>query len=155
MKRLNGENLPLLLILGLAIVGENTTVSIAVLILMLIKLLGLGTGLPYIQNHGLNLGIIVLTVGILAPVAQGNIGIKDMLTAFKASTGLISVTVGVFVSWMAGRGVPFMQGTPEAVTSLIIGTIIGVCFFHGLAIGPLIAGGLVLLIVSLLQQFPS
>jgi hypothetical protein len=31
----------------------------------------------------------------------------------------------------------------------------GVCFFHGLAIGPLIAGGLVSLIVSLLQQFPS
>ena len=78
-----------------------------------------------------------------------------MLAAFKGSTGLISVAVGVFVSWMAGRGVPFMQGTPEAVTSLIIGTIIGVCFFHGLAIGPLIAGGLVSLIVSLLQQFPS
>ena len=122
---------------------------------MLIKLLGLGNWLPYIQNHGLNLGIVILTVGILAPVAQGSIGIRDMLAAFKGSTGLISVAVGVFVSWMAGRGVPFMQGTPEAVTSLIIGTIIGVCLFQGLAIGPLIAGGLVSLIVSLLQHFQS
>ena len=152
---MNGENLPLLLILVLAIIGENTTVSIAVLLLLLIKLLGLGTWLPSIQNHGLNLGIIILTIGILAPVAQGNIGIRDMLAAFKGSTGIISVLVGIFVSWMAGRGVPFMQGTPEAVTSLIIGTIIGVCFFHGLAIGPLIAGGLVSLIVSLVKQIPS
>ena len=147
--------MPLLLILVLAVIGDNTTVSVAVLVLLLIKFLGLGSWLPVIQNHGLNLGIIILTVGVLAPLAQGGVSIREMLAAFKGSTGFISIAVGIFVSWMAGRGVPFMQGTPEVVTSLIVGTIIGVCFFHGLAIGPLIAGGLVSLIVSMVQQFHS
>ena len=152
---MNGENLPLLLILVLAVIGDNTSVSVAVLVLLLIKFLGLGSWLPVIQNHGLNLGIIILTVGVLAPLAQGGVSIREMLAAFKGSTGFISIAVGIFVSWMAGRGVPFVQGTPEVVTSLIVGTIIGVCFFHGLAIGPLIAGGLVSLIVSMVQQFHS
>ena len=152
---MNGENLPLLLILVLAVIGDNTSVSVAVLVLLLIKFLGLGSWLPVIQNHGLNLGIIILTVGVLAPLAQGGVSIREMLAAFKGSTGFISIAVGIFVSWMAGRVVPFMQGTPEVVTSLIVGTIIGVCFFHGLAIGPLIAGGLVSLIVSMVQQFHS
>ena len=152
---MNGENLPLLLILVLAVIGDNTSVSVAVLVLLLIKFLGLGSWLPVIQNHGLNLGIIILTIGVLAPLAQGSISIREMLAAFKGSTGLISIAVGIFVSWMAGRGLPFMQGTPEAVTSLVVGTLIGVCFFHGLAIGPLIAGGLVSLIVSMVQQFHS
>ena len=152
---MNGENLPLLLILVLAVIGENTSVSVAVLVLLLIKFLGLGSWLPVIQNHGLNLGIIILTIGVLAPLAQGSVSIREMLAAFKGSNGFISIAVGIFVSWMAGRGLPFMQGTPEAVTSLIVGTLIGVCFFHGLAIGPLIAGGLVSLIVSMVQQFHS
>ena len=147
--------MPLLLILVLAVIGDNTSVSVAVLVLLLIKFLGLGSWLPVIQNHGLNLGIIILTVGVLAPLAQGGVSIREMLAAFKGSTGFISIAVGIFVSWAAGRGVPFMQGTPEVVTSLIVGTIIGVCFFHGLAIGPLIAGGLVSLIVSMVQQFHS
>ena len=70
---MNGENLPLLLILVLAVIGDNTSVSVAVLVLLLIKFLGLGSWLPVIQNHGLNLGIIILTVGVLAPLAQGGV----------------------------------------------------------------------------------
>ena len=33
----------------------------------------------------------------------------------------------------------------------MVGTIIGVCFFKGLAVGPLIAGGMVALLASLLR----
>lgn len=147
------ENLPMLLILVLAVLGNNHSVSIAVLILLLIKLIGFETWFPFLQDHGLSIGLTMLTIGILAPVAQGSISLKEMVSAFKGYIGLISIAVGIFVSWMAGQGVSFMKATPEVVTSLVVGTILGVCFFRGLAIGPLIAAGFVSLLVTLLQKF--
>lgn len=148
---MNWENIPLLAILVLSVIGNNSTVSIAVLILLLIKMLGFQAWFPFIESHGISAGIVILTLAVLTPIAQGRISISAMLEAFKTPAGLIAIIVGIFVAWVAGQGVGFMQGSPEAVTALILGTIIGVCFFHGLAVGPLIAGGLVALIVGLLK----
>ncbi len=39
------------------------------------------------------------------------------------------------------------------VSSLVVGTVLGVSFLHGVAIGPLIAGGLVSLFVALFAAF--
>ncbi|SDF42028.1 DUF441 domain-containing protein [Sporomusa acidovorans] len=149
---MNWDNLPLLLILVLSVIGNNNSVSIAVIILLLIKLLGFEAWFPFLESHGLNIGITILTIGILTPVAQGGISVKEMATAFKSSIGVISLAVGIFVSWAAGQGVSFMRDTPETVAAIIVGTIAGVCFLKGLAVGPLIAGGLVSLIISLLGK---
>lgn len=146
---MNWDNVPLLVILVLSVIGNNATVSIAVLILLLLKLLGFGSWFPFIENNGINIGIIILTLAVLAPLAQERISINDMLAALKTPVSIIAIVVGIFVAWVAGQGVSFMQGSPEAVTALIAGTIIGVCFFHGLAVGPLIAGGMVALLASL------
>jgi len=147
---MNYDNLPILIILVLSVIGNNHTVSIAALVLLLIKLLGFFTWFPVIESHGINIGLTILTLAVLTPIAQGRISTSGMLEAFKTPIGLIAIAIGILISWVGAKGVPFVAETPEAVTALIIGTIIGVCFFNGLAIGPLIAGGLVSLIISLL-----
>ncbi len=146
---MNFENLPLLIILVLGVLGNNHSVSIAALILLLIKLLGFGQWFPFIEAHGINIGVIILTLAVLVPLAQGRIDAGDIASALKSPVGLVALAVGIFVAWVAAQGVPFMKGSPETVTALVSGTIIGVCFFNGLAVGPLIAGGLVSLLVSL------
>ena len=146
---MNWDNLPLLIILVLSVIGNNHSVSVAALVLLLIKILGFETWFPLIENYGINIGITILTLAVLVPIAQGRISTSGMLEAFKTPIGLVAILIGVFVAWVAAQGVPFMKETPEAVTALIVGTIIGVSFFHGLAVGPLIAGGLVSLILSL------
>lgn len=150
---MNWDNLPLLIILALSLIGNNNSVSIAALLLLLIKLLGFSTWFPAIGSYGINVGITILTMGVLTPIAQGRISTSGMLEAFKTPIGLVAISIGIFVAWIAGKGVPFMAGTPEAVTALIIGTIVGVCFFNGLAVGPLIAGGMVSLIMGLSGLF--
>ncbi len=152
---MNWENLPLLVILVLSVIGNNHTVSIAAMVLLLIKLLGFETWFPYIENHGIDIGITILTLAVLTPIAQGRISIGGILEAFKTPVGLVAIIIGIFVAWVAAQGVFFMKGSPEAVTALVVGTIIGVCFFRGLAVGPLIAGGLVYLIVSLLGLYKN
>lgn len=150
---MNWDNIPLLIILTLSVIGNNHSVSIAALLLLLIKLLGFETWFPFIENHGISIGITVLTLAVLTPVAQGRISANNMLEAFKSPTGLVAIAIGILVAWIAAQGVPFMKDTPEAVTALIVGTIIGVCFFQGLAVGPLIAGGMVSLVISLFGLF--
>lgn len=75
----------------------------------------------------------------------------DMASVFTTPTGLVAIIIGVIVAWLAGQGLPFMSTTPEVVTPLIIGTVVGVAFFKGLAVGPLIASGIVWFFLSLIQ----
>lgn len=150
---MNWDNLPILVIIVLSIIGNNHSVSIAAIVLLLIKLLGFDSWFSTIENHGINIGIIILTMAVLTPIVEGRIGMEGIASAFKSTAGITAIIVGIFVAWVAGQGVPFMKGTPEAVTALVVGTIVGVCFFRGLAVGPLIAGGLVSIIISALELF--
>lgn len=56
---------------------------------------------------------------------------------------MVAVIVGVLVAWLGGRGVTLMVDQPTVVTGLLVGTIIGVTFFRGVPVGPLIAAGIV------------
>jgi uncharacterized membrane protein (DUF441 family) len=150
---MNWDNIPILVVLVLSVIGNNHTVAIATLVLLLIQMLGLVTLFPLIESYGMNIGIIILTIAVLSPLAQGQISVTEIVGLFKAPVGLVAVVVGILVAWMAGQGVVFMQDSPETTTALIIGTIIGVCFFRGLPVGPLIAGGMVALVVSVMDSF--
>ncbi len=150
---MNWDNLPILVVLVLSVIGNNHTVAIAALVLLLIQKLGLVSVFPLIESYGMNLGIIILTVAVLSPLAQGRIAVNDIAGLFKAPVGLIAIVIGILVAWIAGNGVVFMKESPETTTALIVGTIIGVCFFRGLPVGPLIAGGMVAMVVSLIDSF--
>ncbi|WP_371375409.1 DUF441 domain-containing protein [Sporomusa aerivorans] len=150
---MNWENMPLLIILVLAVIGDNQSVALAALVLLLIKLLGLTAWFPSIETHGLNIGITIMTMAVLTPLAQGRISLGEMMSAFKTQSGLIAIVIGIFVSWVATQGMHFLKASPEATTALIVGTIGGVCFLHGLAVGPLIAGGFVAMIINALNSF--
>lgn len=150
---MNWEYAPLLIILMFAVLGNNPSVSIAVTALLLLKLVGADTLFPYIEANGLHIGITILTMGVLVPVATGRIGMKDIVGLAGSVEGIVAVVVGIFVAYAAAQGLPYMQDTPQIVTALIVGTIIGVCFFHGLAVGPLIAAGLVAVLFQLGKLF--
>jgi len=148
---MNWDSLPILVVLVLSVIGNNHTVAIAALVLLLIQKIGFVTWLPIIESYGMNLGIIILTLAVLSPLAQGRISTAEVLGIFKAPTGIIAIIIGISVAWIAGHGVVFMKESPEITTALIVGTIVGVCFFRGLPVGPLIAGGMVALIVNLMD----
>lgn len=142
------DNLPILIILVLAVLGHNQTVSVAAAVLLLIKLLGFNDWLPIIESKGLNIGVIILTMSILVPIVSGRITIKTMAEAVNTPAGIAAIVAGIFVAWAAGRGLFMIKTTPEVISSLIIGTIVGVCFLGGVAVGPLIAAGLVYLFMA-------
>ncbi|MBP2656588.1 MAG: rane protein yeaL [Firmicutes bacterium] len=147
------DNLPLLIILVISVLGNNQSVAVAAGFLLLIKLLGLDIFFPTLESKGLNIGITILTIAILTPLASGRLSLKETLAGFCSPVGIIALVAGIFVAWVAGRGLTFINTSPEMVGFLVLGTTFGVCFLHGVAIGPLIAGGLVSLSIFILNAF--
>lgn len=145
------DSLPILVVLVISVIANNHTVSIAALVLLLIKMLGLNSWLPVIEANGIGVGVTVLTAAVLVPLVSGQIDANGIVNVFKTPKGLVAVAVGLAVAWIAGQGVPFMKASPETVTALMVGTLTGVCLLRGLAVGPLIAGGMVALIVGVLK----
>ncbi len=136
------EYIVLLVILALGFIGNNTTVVYAVVIVSVLKALNLTDMLHILAANGINWGIIMLLVAILVPVATGDITVNNMIYSLKSPLGIVAVICGLLAAMAGGSGVELLRSDPHIVAALIIGTIIGVCFFKGVAVGPLIAGGM-------------
>ena len=151
------EYLTMGFVLLLGIIGHNMTVVYAALIVFVLKIasqiLGMPIILEYMGSHGLQIGIIVLTAAVLVPIADGTVTIHTIIHAFKTQIGIVAVTVGVLVAIAGGAGVPLMQTNPNVIPALIVGTMAGVFFFKGIAVGPLIAAGVTYFIMAIFEHF--
>ena len=131
----------LVTLIFLGVVSNNNSITISAAVLLLIQQTALSQYIPFVEKYGLQVGIIMLTIGVLSPLVSGKIQIPP-LSEFLNFKMITAVLIGIFVSWLAGRGVPLMSEQPVLVTGLLIGTVIGVAFLGGIPVGPLIAAGL-------------
>ena len=127
---------------------HNTAVTLSILILLVIKMTPLSQFFPYVEKQGITVGIIILTVAVMAPLASGSLPASSLLKSFANWQSIIAILVGIFVAWLGGRGVSFMSVQPSVIGGLLAGTVIGVAFFRGVPVGPLIAAGIVSLFVT-------
>lgn len=140
-----------LILLALAVVSVfagNHTVAAAMAVLIVIRISPLALYFPWLQKHGLNLGIFLLMVAVMVPIASGKIPAMDLLQSFTHWKSAVAIAVGIFVAWLGGRGVTLMAAQPGVVAGLMVGTILGVAFFRGVPVGPLIAAGVVSLLLG-------
>ncbi|WVD72293.1 DUF441 domain-containing protein [Orbus wheelerorum] len=138
----------LLGIAALCYLTHNNTVTFAILLLLLFKLTPLATYFPFLNRYGMTIGIVVITAAMMVPLANGSISYKDILRSFTTWQSILAVVVGILVSWLGTRGVSLMGANPTVINGLIIGTLIGVAFFKGIAVGPLIAAGILSLVIG-------
>lgn len=147
------EYLTLGAVLLLSIAGHNMTVVYATLIVLAIKFFGSVEILNYFGEHGLKFGIIILTAAILVPIANGKITISLMIESFKTPIGIVAMISGLLAAISGGLGVPLMQENPNVIPALIVGTMAGVFFFKGIAVGPLIAAGFTYFVMAIFEHF--
>lgn len=140
--------LVLLALAALGIISQNMTVTLAILFLVIVRITPLHQTLPWVEKYGLSCGILVLTIGVMAPIASGKIAAGDILRAFVHWQSLLAVAIGIGVSWLGGRGVTLMSNQPSVVAGLLVGTVMGVALFRGVPVGPLIAAGLLSLLIG-------
>lgn len=100
------------------------------------------------EKQGVTVGIIILTISVMAPIASGTLPASTLFHAFLNWKSLVAIAVGVFVSWLGGKGVALMGSQPSIVAGLLVGTVLGVALFRGVPVGLLIAAGLVSLLIG-------
>jgi uncharacterized membrane protein (DUF441 family) len=140
-----------LLLLGLAalgIISSNSPVTIAMVGLLLLRVLGLQQAFPWLEKYGLTIGIVILTIGVMTPLASGKISLQMIGHSFLHWKSLAAILIGILVAYLGGRGAVLMGSQPTIVAGLLIGTVIGVAFFKGVPVGPLIAAGILSLLIG-------
>lgn len=142
----------LLIIAALGLAGKNSIVAAAAGILLVLHLLINERAMFFFEEYSLRVGIGIITFAVLIPFSTGSIGFQTILESFKSSVGLVAVFVGIAIAYLGGRGVTLLTGQPQVMIGLLIGTIIGVAFFKGVPVGPLIGAGLVAVLLSLLAR---
>lgn len=149
-------NLFLLLLLAIALVAKNQSLLFAVGFLIMIKAVGLDQKLfPVIQSKGINWGVTVITIAVLVPIATGDIGFKQLGEAMKSYYAWIALGAGIAVALIAKNGLTLLENDPHITTALVIGTILAVALFGGVAVGPLIGAGIAYLAMQIVKIFTS
>ena len=138
----------LLVLLACGIFSHNTAVTIAAGVLIVFRITPLSEFFPLLQTHGLEVGIIILTIGVLTPIASGKIPGDVILKSFMHWKSLIAIAIGLLGAWLGGRGVSLMTSQPNVVAGLLIGTVAGVGLLRGVPVGPLIAAGILSLLIG-------
>ncbi len=146
------EYIIMLAILICGVVGHNMSVAYAAGAVILLKVLGLNQVIDVLGDKGITWGIILLTAAIFVPIATGKITWGDIMHCFQSPVGIVSLIVGAGVAIFGYLGVDYMKASPEVTTALIIGTMIGVFFFRGIPVGPLIASGVVYVVMTIWQK---
>ena len=131
------------MLLVIALIAKNQSLIIAVGVLFILKILGFDSKIfSYIQGKGINWGVTIITIAVLAPIASGDIGFRDLTGAFKTPYAWIALISGILVALLAKGGVTLLATDPHITTALVLGTILAVSIFKGVAVGPLIGAGI-------------
>ncbi|CDG87838.1 DUF441 domain-containing protein [Xenorhabdus bovienii] len=138
----------LLVLAGLGIISHNMTVTLAMLFLLIVRITPLNQFFPWVEKYGLTIGILILTIGVMAPIASGKISAQDIFSSFLNWKSLLAIAVGIIVSWLGSRGVALMSSQPSTVAGLLVGTVLGVALFKGVPVGPLIAAGILSIMIG-------
>jgi len=144
-------DIPALILLGLAALGifsGNSTITIAMVVLLLLRVMNVHTLFPWIEKYGLTIGIIILTIGVMSPIASGKLSVETLTSSFLHWQSLLAVAVGMLVAYLGGRGASLMTQSPTVVAGLLVGTVLGVALFRGVPVGPLIAAGILSLFIG-------
>jgi len=133
----------LLFLLVIALVVKNQSLIVSVLFLLVIKLIFNNEKLfSIIQTKGINWGVTIITIAVLVPIATGQIGFKELFDSLKSPYAWIAIASGILVAMLAKNGVVLLAKDPHITTALVLGTILAVTLFKGVAVGPLIGAGI-------------
>ncbi|MBB5355189.1 uncharacterized membrane protein (DUF441 family) [Anoxybacillus mongoliensis] len=144
----------LFILLVIGMIAKNHSLIVAVLFLLVVKSIGLSSKIfPYLEQKGINLGVTMITIAVLVPIATGKIGLKELTESVRSIYSWIAMLSGVAVALLAKGGVTLLAKDPHMTTALVLGTILAVSVFKGVAVGPLIGAGIAYVIMKIVDVF--
>lgn len=138
---MSGEVVLVVLIL-IGLLGRSNILATAACLLLVMKLLNLQSFFPMLERRGLELGLLFLLVSVLVPFAAGKILVRDVVLNFTTIPGILAIAGGALATYMNSQGLNMLKFDPELMIGLVMGSIVGIIFWGGIPVGPLMAAGL-------------
>jgi uncharacterized membrane protein (DUF441 family) len=142
----------LLITLITGLVADSKPAAAAAGLLLLLKLTGFQSLLPYIQRWGSTVGLVLLVAVTLLPIAQGRYSTLGAYKSLLGPVGVGAVLCGLLASYLAGRGLNLLELNPELLLGLMLGSLLGVVFFRGVPQSPFAGAGLLFAILGVLSM---
>lgn len=138
--------LVILIITGL--LGRSPIIATAASMLLVLKLASLERFFPAVERRGMEIGLLFLTISVLVPFASEKITTKDLIPLFTTLVGVVALTGGALATYLNGKGLDMLRAEPHLIVGLIVGSIIGIVFFRGVPVGPLMAAAITTILLK-------
>jgi len=94
--------------------------------------------LPVLEARGLEIGLILLMLHILIPLATDRVQ-KDEFFQLASAKGLLALAGGALATRLNGDGLILMSASPEIIFGMTVGSVLGILFLKGTPCGPVMA----------------
>lgn len=148
----NGIDILISLLLVLSIATKNKSMTISLATLLLVKYTFGESLLNKFSQYGLTVGVIILTIGLLSPLALGKYDFNQIKEVVLSRDGIIGLLAGVTVAILGSKGVAVSEINVQLLLGVIFGTIIGVAFFKGNPVGPIIGSGFAYVVIVCIEK---
>ncbi len=142
----------LVVLLLVGIIARSNLIAIAACVLLILRFARLHFIFPLLERRGLEVGLLFLLLSILVPIAQGAVNEKDLIYNLTSLPGIMAVVGGAVATHMNSEGIKLLGLRPEIIFGLVIGSIFGIVFFHGVPVGPLMAAGIAALYLEIFYR---
>ncbi|MEW6723973.1 MAG: DUF441 domain-containing protein [Bacillota bacterium] len=144
----------LMVILLLAIVSRNNILATAAVVVLGMQFLRLERYYPLLERRGLELGLTFLTCTVLVSFADNRISLHDLGPSLLSLAGIVAFLGGIAGSVLNGMGLKLLTSHSEVIFSITLGTITGIIACGGIPVGPIMAAGLALAVLTVLGWKP-
>jgi len=84
-------------------------------------------------------------------MATGTVPASDLPRSLRRATTIMAILGGAMATQLNGEGVRLLRVQPDIIIGLIIGNILGVLLLRGIPVGPVAAGGITAILLSILK----
>ncbi len=145
------ESVGLLFILILGIWARSNIVAASAAILLGIRFMRMTSLYPVLERRAVEIGLLFLTLGMLVPFAVGKVNMKEVFHSFLTIPGILAVIGGAVATNLNGRGLQLLAENSHLMLGLIVGSILGIVFWGGIPVGPLMAAGTTYLMLQIID----
>ncbi|HOV78475.1 MAG TPA: DUF441 domain-containing protein [Bacillota bacterium] len=145
---MSGSNVLVVLLL-VGILAHSNLIATATCVLLILKFANINIMFPLLERRGLELGLLFLLLSILVPLSNGKVSERDIIYNLTSLPGILAIAGGALATCLNTRGLQLLKIDPEIIFGLMLGSILGIVFLHGVPVGPLMASGLAALFLGL------
>lgn len=143
----------LIVLLFLGIFGRSNLVVTSACILLSLRYFSLDhIVLPVLEKRGLEIGLVLLMLHILSPIATEKLT-KEDLRSVASFKGIFALVAGALATKLNGDGLNLMNANPEIIFGMTVGTVLGILFLRGTPCGPVMAAGVTAIFLQIVNLF--